>query len=243
MKATNLLLSTTTTPDFWHDSFGQFITNVVVALACAIIGGVIAIWIYQKQRNKKVISCEIISDAPVLSIHQTIANRVKIELDGNPVKEVTLVVFKVSNTGNTAVDDKDYKEPLTFTFSTRKVISSEVVETEPDDLIDETSRKTFIPLPTPGQDFIEFPNFLLNSKQSVTFSVLLDGAKDEISKKGRIIDGNIINPDEELITILKKSFMEALKEEVSKSISIRLITFPTLLYFLMIKRLRNSIKK
>jgi len=205
MDITILAISSTTPPpDFWHDSFGQFITTNAVTfistLVGAILGGIIALWIYQRQRSKKVISYQIISDAPVLSIDQALENRVKIELDGNPVKEVTLVVFKVSNTGSTAVDDKDYKEPLTFTFSIRKVISSEIVETEPEDLIDEPSRKIFIPLPTPGEDFVEFPKFLLNPKQSVTFSVLLDGAKDEISKKGRIIDGNIIksNPNAEL---------------------------------------------
>jgi hypothetical protein len=202
-----IILSTTPTPDFWHDPFGQFITTNAVtfgsSLTAAIIGATIAIWIYQRQRSKKEISYQIISDAAVLSIHQTLANRVKIELDGKPVKEVTLVVFKVSNTGNTAVDDKDYKESLTFTFSTRKVISSEVVETEPKDLMDDATRKIFIPLPALGQDFIEFPKFLLNSKQSVSFSVLLDGAEDEISKKGRIIDGNIIQltPEKELPAI------------------------------------------
>jgi hypothetical protein len=197
MEITSLtILSATPAPDFWHDPFGQFIaTNAVTFIStiiAAIIGGVIAIWIYRKQRSKKEISYQIVSDAPVLSIDQTLASRVKIELDGNPVKEVTLVVFKISNTGKAAVDDKDYKEPLIFTFATRKVISSEVVETEPKDLVDAPTRKIFIPLPTLGQNFIEFPKFLLNPKESVTFSVLLDGAKDEISKKGRIIDGNII---------------------------------------------------
>ncbi|HWS85201.1 MAG TPA: hypothetical protein VN207_13180 [Ktedonobacteraceae bacterium] len=215
MRTTKLVtLSTTPTPDFWHNPFGQFITTNAVTffstIIGAVIGGIIAIWIYQRQRSKKEISYQIVSDAPVLSIDQALASRVKIELDGKPVKEVTLVVFKVSNTGNTAVDDKDYKEPLTFTFATRKVISSEVVETEPKDLIDEPTRKKFILLPTTGQDFIEFPKFLLNSKQSVTFSVLLDGAKDEISKKGRIIDGNIIqlNSEEKVFSLLAKALME-----------------------------------
>src|SRR5260370_33571050 len=126
-----IILSTTPPADFWHDTFGQFITTNAVtfgsSLIAALIGAGIAIWIYQKQRSKKEISYEIVSDAPVLSIDQKLASRVKIELDGNLVKEVTLVVFRVSNTGNTAVDDKDYKEPLMFTFSTRKNISSEVI--------------------------------------------------------------------------------------------------------------------
>ncbi|GHO91005.1 hypothetical protein KSF_010530 [Reticulibacter mediterranei] len=188
-----LILLATQPPDFWHDPFNQFIINIIVAVVFSgVLTSVVAIWIFRRQQQKKEISYEIISDASVISVKKNVESRVEIRLDGNPVKEVTLAVIKVSNTGNTAVKKDDYDKPLQFLFMGRTVISSEVTETEPEDLIDQSDYKSFFLQPTPTQDFIEFPKITLNRKHTVTFSVLLNGARNEISTKGMIIDGDIV---------------------------------------------------
>jgi hypothetical protein len=174
----------------------QDITNIITSnsfqtILTIILPSIVAIWIYLKQRNKKEINYEVISDASVISIDHNIVKQVEIKLNGNIVKEVTFAVLKVKNVGNIAVKKDDYEDPLVFVFKNRKVISCEIIETEPKDLIDDAIRQTFIPIPTSTQEYIEFPNFSLNPKESITFSVLLDGAKDIINKKGRILDGNI----------------------------------------------------
>jgi hypothetical protein len=185
------LLSDPTTSDLWHDPAFQFIVNAIIAILAIIVASIVSIGIYRRQQNRKEITCQVISDASVVTVDKALEHRIDIIIDEKSVRNVTLAIIRVENTGNVAVDDEDYKEQLTITFNNRKVISSEVIETNPKDLIDDPARKTFIPVPAPEQDFIEFPKFLLNAAQSVTFSVLLDGAKDEIRKKGRIIDGQI----------------------------------------------------
>jgi hypothetical protein len=75
-------------PDFFHDSFGQFVINVAVAVLVGIVTAVIAIWVFRKQCSKKEISYQIISDVPIASISKGFEKRVTIQLDGKPVKEL-----------------------------------------------------------------------------------------------------------------------------------------------------------
>jgi hypothetical protein len=185
------ILLSASPPDFLQNPVFQFTANAIIAIAAIVVTSIVSIWIYKRQQRRKELSYDVISEAPVISIRESVANRVKVEFDGQPVKEVTLVVLKVMNTGNTAIKKDDYEEPLAFVFKGRGVVSSEVVETEPDDLIDDTARKIFLQVPASSQEFLEFPKFLLNPKQSITFSVLLDGSKGEITKRGRIVDGEI----------------------------------------------------
>lgn len=186
-----ILLDTQPT-DIWHDPLFQFGTNVAITVLAIVVSSFVSIWIYRRQRSKKEISYQIISDAPVISVDQKIAPQVEIKLDGKVVKDVTLAVIKVWNSGNMAVKRDDYDEPIKFEFKGRTVMSSEVLETEPKDLMDSTLFKTFIPSPQQAQEYVELPPYLLNPKQSVTFSVLLDGAKGITKKRGRIVDGTIV---------------------------------------------------
>jgi hypothetical protein len=189
------LLLDTPPSDILQNPAVNFFTTNGIAILAIIVSIIVAVWSIRKQRTKKEISYQVVSDAPVISIKKDVASRVEIKLDGNLVKEVTLAVIKVSNTGNTAIKKDDHDEPLQLIFKGRKVIGSEVVETKPEDLIDLATYKTFLPQSAQTQDYLEFPKFLLNPKQSISFSVLLDGAKDEVSKKGRIVDGKIAKID------------------------------------------------
>jgi hypothetical protein len=53
--------------DLLHDTAFQFIVITIVTLLAGGIGGFIPYWIFRKQRVKKEISYQIISDAPIAS--------------------------------------------------------------------------------------------------------------------------------------------------------------------------------
>lgn len=183
----NLLVDTQAL-DVWHDTVFQLIIVVIVTLLSAFIGGAIVIWVYRKQKSKKEITYQIVSDAPIASINQAVADRVELRFDGNPIKEARILVLKVWNSGNVAVKRDDYDEPITFTFHGRTVISSDILETTPTDLIDQKIIKTFL---TFKGESVEIPKFLLNPQQSVSVTTLLIGAKNSISIRARIIDGKV----------------------------------------------------
>lgn len=184
----NLLIDTQSL-DIWHDTVFQLIVVIIATLLSAFIGGAIAIWVYRRQKSKKEITYQVVSDAPIASINQAVADRVELRFDGNPIHEARILVLKMWNSGNLAVKRDDYEEPITFTFHGRTVVSSDILETEPPDLIDPKTIKTFL---TFQAESVEFPKFLLNPKQSISITTLLTGAKKNISTRGRIIDGNVV---------------------------------------------------
>lgn len=180
------LLTGQSPPDFFHDPFGQFIIAVV------------AIWVFRKQRNKKEISYQIISDAPIASVNEGLKNRVTIQFDGKPVKDARQIVLTIRNSGNVAVKRDDYEEPIRFTFEGSYIIGSDILNTEPGDLINSIDKRAFVTismqeqLNTPEASYVILEKFLLNKKQSITLTLLFDRAYRKLDVRGRIVDGEIV---------------------------------------------------
>lgn len=129
------LLANQPPPDFFHDPFGQFIVNVAVAVIVGIVTALVAIWIFRKQRSKKEISYQVISNAPIATINKQFENRVAIMLDGQFANDVRQVVLKIRNSGNAAVKQDDYNNQMKFVFEGSEVIGGDVLNTEPESLI------------------------------------------------------------------------------------------------------------
>src|SRR5437588_11012013 len=110
------LLNNQPPTDLLHDPFWQFIINVAVAVLVGIVTAIVAIWVFRKQRSKKEISYQIISDAPIASVNKGLESRVTIHLDGKPVKDARQVVLKIRNSGSAAVKRDDYDEPIRCIF-------------------------------------------------------------------------------------------------------------------------------
>ena len=119
-----------------RDTVWQFI-GVVVAILIGIAAIIIAFKSYRQQRHRKEITYQVVSDAPIASVNKAVENRVEIRLDGNPVKDARLLVLKVWNSGNVAIKSEDYFEPIMFEVEGGKVVGSDVLETEPSDLINQ----------------------------------------------------------------------------------------------------------
>src|SRR5437660_3881886 len=111
--------------DIWHDPLFLTILAIAATLLVGIIGATVAYWIYRRQRSKKEITYQVISDAPIANINKEVKDRVKILFDGNPVEDMNLLVLKVWNPGKVAVKRDDFDEPITFEFGERKVVASD----------------------------------------------------------------------------------------------------------------------
>lgn len=196
------LLADPTPTDFLHDPFGQFIIYVVVAVVVGLGTSLVAIWVFRKQRSKKEISYQVISDAPIASVSKGLENRVTIHVDGKPVGTARQVVLKIRNSGNVAVSRDDYDMPINFAFKESLAIGGDVLSTEPENLINTIDKKTFMSIfvfdPNKGlvPDSAVIDKILLNPKESITLTFLLSGAYSKLDVGGRIIDGKIVKYSE-----------------------------------------------
>lgn len=162
---------------------------IIIGIATVVTTVVITIWAVRKQRNKKEIMYQVVSDAPVISIDKAVQDKVEVRLSGIVVHNARLLVLKLWNSGDVAVKRDDYDEPITVEFPERGIVSSEVFETQPKNLIDPKLIKTFL---KSQHKSMEISKFLLNPKESITLAILTDGEQDKINIRGRIIDGDIV---------------------------------------------------
>lgn len=175
-------------PDF-HDSYVQFLSGTVIAVITILVSVILALWIYRKQKNKKELSYTLVSSAPIVSVKPDVADRIKIYLDGNAVAQAQLAVFSIKNTGNLAVKREDYDEPIVVEFPACKILDANILSTHPIDLLKPENRKTFFK----WQDStLTLAACLLNRKEELQFSVLVEGAKVEPKVRARIVDGALI---------------------------------------------------
>src|SRR5438132_14078112 len=81
----------------------------IVGIVVAIIIAVIGLGYFQWWRNRKRMSYEITSDVQLVSAQEELEGRVEIRYEGQPVKDVHLLVIKLTNDGYQSIK-KDYFE-------------------------------------------------------------------------------------------------------------------------------------
>ncbi len=180
------------------------IVAIFVGIATVVATVAITIWAVRKQRSRKEISYQIISDASIASINKEVKDRVKILFDGIPIEDMNLLVLKLWNSGNAAIKPEDYVEPIKFEFDGRKVASADILNMEPSDLIDPKDIKSFFTLEL---DSVKLPKFLLNPNEAISLKILLTGPTDKVTGRTRIVEGRIIEigPNTQVLTIKMSS--------------------------------------
>jgi hypothetical protein len=191
------LLANQTTLDFWHDPLTLTILGVIATLLAALVGASVAYFIFRRQSIKKLISYQIVSNAPIATLNKALENRVKIEIDGHHVKNARQVVLTLRNQGNAAVKRDDYDEPMKFVFVGSKILGSDLLATVPPELKNSINFSTYVQL---GTDSAELEKILLNPNDVIALTFLLEGDYDQLNVGGRIIDGKIVEYVESLIS-------------------------------------------
>lgn len=163
---------------YFYWSVHNTVTAFVIILLTIFIG-IITSWrlIQHRIPNTKELSWDIISDTQVLSINKELA---QILLDKHPLSDAHLLVLKISNTGNIPILREDYEDAIQFNFGKEiKILSAEIVNTEPSGLKDR------VPFKVDAENAFLGP-LLLNSKDAITFKVLLIGRNFKIIPLARI---------------------------------------------------------
>ncbi len=188
-----------------HDST----TLALLALIAAIFFGIVAVvatvlvgrYQVRKQHGQKQITYQILADRSVIRIDNEVKGRVKIEFDGRNAENMSLVILKIWNSGDTAIKVGDYLEPVIFTFEKRKVLEVIVHRMHPSNLIKPLEIQQFLQdnKPSPGNEkgFVELPKFHLNPgkqgslQDALTLKILLLDSSGQITPKVRIDEGSI----------------------------------------------------
>ena len=154
-----------------RDPMWQFVGVILVII--------IPLVLYLVQRRRKLISWEIISNTPLLSIEEEIRGNLQVLFDGKPVQDVQLIIVEIINSGNVAIKSIDYERPINLDFGKNAhILTAEVTETTPDNLD--------ISIDIEGTKVLLNPT-LMNGKDSITIKTVVSQFNDQITVEGRIV--------------------------------------------------------
>jgi hypothetical protein len=136
-----VLLDVSSLTNLLSESTWQFI-GIVSSFIISTITILIAIW--PSQRRRKEISYRVISDVPILNTPGAFKDRINILFDGEPIRDASLLLLEVKNSGNVLVESRDFDPPIRFSFGERTLVSGDIADTQPKGLIDPQEVNVFL---------------------------------------------------------------------------------------------------
>lgn len=178
---------------------GDFTLDLKATIAIvAIITAIIIAYLVNWWRNRKSISYEILSNAPLLSANEIIRDRIQILYDGLPVKNVHLLTLKVINDGRLSIVNSDFVKPLCFKFpEDAQILSFEVIDLKPNNLEVELTCK---------ENSLFVRTDLLNSSDSITMKVIASSYKFDLSLYARIVGIKEVRRTNKMITSVRRAY-------------------------------------
>lgn len=161
--------------EFLSDSMWQFLIGALIAIVTIIV----SIAIYFKQRNRKRLSYEILSNTALLSVEEEVKNEIQLSYKGKAIEGVKLVVLRIFNSGNVPVVSTDYEKPISIEFGTEtRVLTAEVIKKSPPNLQSTISIEDHVVTLYPA---------LLNPADSITTKMLVTKYEKGLEINSRII--------------------------------------------------------
>jgi len=163
---------------------------------CATITGIIVsiiLWILNLKRKE--MTYEVVSDTPVVTLGKAAPHEdLHITFHGQAVRDLHLILLRISNAGHVPIKPDEYADKLTITIpGDGKILHADIAETMPSNLA---------PPPAPGavSDLIEAANerqvvlrpFLLNGKDYIVVKVLVCNPGAPLVVSGHIVGINEI---------------------------------------------------
>ncbi|MBL0726274.1 hypothetical protein [Piscinibacter sp. HJYY11] len=172
--------------EFARDPMWQSI-GVVLALAALAL----SYWIYRRQKERKRITFERISNVPLLTIKEEVAGRVSVTFDGQLARAIHMATVRIRNAGTTPILPADYLEPLTFNTSAgAKLLTADIVESDPVNLKPMVSVQG-------GRGVVE--PLLLNPGDCFVVKMLIQDGGSKIEPEARVVGvraiEKVLDPD------------------------------------------------
>jgi hypothetical protein len=165
--------------------------KVIIGVIAVILTG-FGLLYFQWWRNRKRLSYEVLSNVILISTEEEIRDKVEIHFEGQPVKNVRLIVVKLINDGYVPIKKDDFEKGVRFVFPGARILTSEKVKFHPDNMRTIVSYR---------DDWTEIAPTLFNRKDYVQFKALIS------DYSGMKVDARIVGVSAiEKTRILPKSF-------------------------------------
>lgn len=158
----------------------NFIVTVAVDVVTFFGIIVIPLALYRRQQNRKSISYELISDAPILQGMAAIKEAVEVRLrtNGQVVENLNQIVIKFRNSGNQTIKSDDFDVPIQVIFDEKTTVISSGYDSDISAQISFLDAKTIKLIPNS-----------MNSKEELVIYALVAEYRGEIQYKAHIIGG------------------------------------------------------
>ena len=115
---------------YLRDPAWQFAGAVIALLAIAA-----TFLIYFLQRQRKSLTYEVLSKSSLLTVREELENRLQVLYDGEPTRDICLLVIRIINSGTEAIASRDFEKPICIgTGPTSKILSAAITGVEPENL-------------------------------------------------------------------------------------------------------------
>lgn len=151
----------------------------IVGLAigfAALIVGVASLLLTRKQVQKKELAYDVIVDTKLLETSALLEDRVQILFDRSPVRDVSIILIRIWNSGNQTILRDDFEAPILFSFGNARLLSAEVIAKVPSGLSPVLKRR----------DSLALEPLLLNRGDAFIVKVLLTDHRDKIDVEARV---------------------------------------------------------
>lgn len=151
--------------------------SLIATIAGIILTAGLSILIYRWQRARKRISWQLMANNRLLTVSEELDKKLEVLYEGILVKDVSVLLVRISNTGNQPVTAADVERPMSImTGVASKILSAVVIEVEPPSL-----RPTIVLSDTS----VSIEPILLNAQDSITLK-LITSDLDQVTLDGRI---------------------------------------------------------
>jgi len=150
-----------------------------------VVGIIVAIIIYWKQRQRKSLGYEVLSCTPLSSVDRSTLwsyqqAGLQFTFKGEVVPKTHIITIKVTNTGNVPLKKDDYDDPINLSFGEKaKVLAIRVVKKKPETIPVTMSWSE-------AHKVIVNP-MLLNSKDNFVIEMLVSDFDGRVRVGGRIV--------------------------------------------------------
>lgn len=162
--------------DLLRDGVWQFVGVLV-----GVIGILVAIIIYYFQRQQKELAFGTMLDRNLLNVSDQLAQKVIVTFDGDPVKNIRMVLLGFKNSGTSPILETDFQQPVRITFGNEaKLLSVEVTSQVPSNL-------KIVASHIPESDCVELAPLLLNSGDYFVLQALVSVQQLSVAVDARIV--------------------------------------------------------
>lgn len=170
--------------------FDEIIDVRLLAPSATAIGIAVSIVLWTLNQRNKQLSYRILWQDTLTRAHSSVRDRLDVRFDGESVKDASLLIVQILNSGRLPITPADFQSRLTISSGPgAKVLYADIASTSPGDLDDRCrtatgERKNLVERYEDGNVILS--PILLNEGDSITVQMLIENLRGGVKVAGHI---------------------------------------------------------